>query len=153
MSTAAEGSPFWLDPTARVEPQSRLVQLAGLADDVAAAAGRAAEGVLGGAGDREELTSAEQELARSVAHRLGAIGREATELAESLREGSGPGPSTGDRGETEIGQVSPGARVLVRQMAAEGYAADEIAVRLTEDFGIRDASMVVERLSRPSKRP
>ena len=152
MSTAAEGSPFWLDPTARVEAPSPLVQLARLADDVAAAAVRAAEGVLEGAGDGEELTPAEQELARSVAGRLGAIGREATELAESLREGNGPGPATGDHGGTEIGQVSPGARVLVRQMAAEGYDADEIAVRLNEDFGIRDASTVVERLSRPTKR-
>jgi len=152
MSTAAEGTPFWLDPTARAEAASPLVQLAGLADDVAAAAVRAAEGVLEGAGYGEELTSAEQGLARTVADRLGAIGREATELAESLREGNGPGPSKGDHGGTETGQVSPGAHVLVRQMAAEGYAADEIAVRLTEDFGIRDASTVVERLSRPGKR-
>ena len=144
--------PFWLTPDHDVG--DAFDRLADLTDQAAAAAKRAADAIraelessAAATEDAEDRASEEAQLLRSARTRLTQFDREATGLARLLRRAREPeSPETTDSQGSQ--PVSPGARVLARQMAADGHAPEEIEARLAEEFGIRDAHAVVEQMLR-----
>jgi hypothetical protein len=144
--------PFWLAPGNHIG--DAFDRLADLTDQAAAAAKRAAdairaelESITAVTEDAEDQGSEEARLLRSAHTRLTELDREATGLARLLGQAREPeSPGTADSQGSE--SVSPGARVLARQMAADGHAPEEIEARLAEEFSVRDAHAVVEQMLR-----
>jgi len=146
--------PFWLDAERGSDSGRAFGRLADLTDQAAAAAKRAAEAIraelastTGATQDAEHQNSEEARLLQSASARLTRFDREATGLARLLRQAREP-ESPGAAESSAPEPVSPGARVLARQMAADGYPPEKIAERLTERFGVRDARAVVDQMLR-----
>ena len=146
--------PFWLDAERGPDPGRAFDRLADLTEQAAAAAKRAAEAIraelesiTGATEDAEHQRSEEAQLLQSASARLTRFDREASGLARLLRHAREPG-STGAAESPASESVSPGARVLARQMAADGYPPEQIAERLTEEFGVTDARAVIDQMLR-----
>jgi hypothetical protein len=151
MSKDASREPFWL--AAGHDVGGAFDRLADLTDAAAAAARRAADAIqaelesMAATEGADDQGSEEAQLLDSARTRLNQLDREATGLARVLRKAREPEPP-GTAGSQGPEPVSPGARVLARQMAADGHAPEEIAARLAEGFGVRDAQAVVEQMLR-----
>ena len=144
--------PFWLAPGH--DTGDAFDRLADLTDQAAAAAKRAADAIrselesfTGATGDAEHQGSEEAQLLQSASARLTRFDREASGFARLLRQAREP-ESPGAAESSAPEPVSPGARVLARQMAADGYPPEKIAERLTEEFGVADARAVVDQMLR-----
>jgi hypothetical protein len=147
-------TPFWLDAERGPDAGRAFGRLADLTDQAASAAKRAAEAIraelesfTGATDDAERQGSEEAQLLQSASARLARFDREASGFARLLRqapEQESPGGAESPASEP----ASPGARVLARQMAADGYPREKIEERLTERFGVRDARAVVDQMLR-----
>jgi hypothetical protein len=144
--------PFWLDATARSDNGVPFERLGDLTARAAAAAKQAAdeirielERLTAASGDSTDQESKEAEWLRSARERLTRFDREASGLARRFRQPQEPEPvEAAEPQESE--SVSPGARVLARQMAADGHSPEQIEARLAQEFGISGARAVVEQM-------
>jgi hypothetical protein len=144
--------PFWLAAERGPDSGRPFGHLADQTDQAATAARRAAEairaeleGFPGATEDAEHQGPEEAQLLQSASERLIRFDREASGLARLLRQAREPdSPVAAESPASE--PVSPGARVLARQMAADGHPPEKIEERLTEEFGVADARAVVDQM-------
>lgn len=147
-------APFWLDAERGPDAGGAFGRLADLTDQAAAAAKRAAEAIRAelesfrrATEDAEHQGSEEAQLLQSAIARLTRFDREAAGLARLLRKRGEPeSPGAAESPASE--PVSPGARMLARRMAADGYTSEKIEERLTKEFGVTDARAVVDQMLR-----
>lgn len=144
--------PFWLAPEPKDPEGPALERLAGLAEQASSAAYRAAAEAKAQleAGTQASTAAPDRaELLHSAGASLTRIARDAHAVARRLRRSAEPASTEVSEERVEPEPSSAGARVLARQLAADGHSPEEIEARLTREFGVSDSKAVVEELLRP----
>jgi hypothetical protein len=87
-------------------------------------------------------------LLRSAERRLGRLAKDASSVAALLERARASFQEAGPQGNAAEPEdrrgISPGARVLAAQIAAEGGSRDAIAARLRDEFGLAGADAIVD---------